>query len=150
MNTAARGIVPRLESRLSRITVQLFVNQRISCLLLMAVCAAGLSGQTETKQTVTEFMGHKVILVEPKRDVNGFADESYRVCFDAMTPAWHCFVPSRGFYPYSFDAELVPVDLGPGGRALSFSATGTAGGSGSVIYLDPKTDSRRTCHGAFA
>jgi len=106
--------------------------------LLTAIFAAGMRAQTEAKQTVTEFMGHKVILVEPKRDADGFAEEPYRVCFDvgpeSPKPLAHCFTAPPSLYsypPYGFDPELTPVDLGDGRSALLFTTWTTAGGSGS-------------------
>jgi hypothetical protein len=105
-------------------------------LLLIGRVASGLYGQAPAEQLVTEFMGHKVILVVPKRNADGYAGEPYHVCFDATTPTRQCYTPEDRFYgAWGPDPELVPTDLGRGLSALLFSVWATSGGSGANIHL---------------
>jgi hypothetical protein len=105
-------------------------------LLLIALVASGLYGQTVSPKPATELMGHKVILVEPKRETNDLAGEPYQVCFDATTPAWRCYTPQDSFYRgWGPEPGLVPVDLGHGRSALLFSVYATASGSGANIHI---------------
>jgi hypothetical protein len=101
----------------------------------VAAGAASLYGQSDAKQTVTEFMGHKVILVEPKRDANGFPEESYRVCFDATTPRRRCYEPPTEFAPFGLSPELKVIDLGRGRTALFFAVSANFGGPGTIVSL---------------
>jgi len=96
---------------------------------------AALYGQTEAKQSVTEFNGHKVILVEPKRDANGWATESYKLCFDSPTPPRHCFKPSERFGPVGSVTDLRPIDLGRGRSGLFIATAANFGGPGTIVEL---------------
>ncbi len=104
-------------------------------LFVLTLAACGLFGQSEPKQSVIEFDGHKVILVEPRKDVNGFAEEPAAVCLDVTKPYGRCWRPRNDAYPCALDSELSIISIGRAPQALFFKAWGTAGGSGSIVCL---------------
>jgi hypothetical protein len=103
-------------------------------LLLIALVASGLYGQTAAEQVVTEFEGHQVTLMRPAQN-DDLVDTPATVCFD-LTSKPQCFTPKDGFYRgWESDADLVLTDLGHGRSALLLSAYATSGGSGASIHL---------------
>jgi hypothetical protein len=102
--------------------------------LLIALGASVVYGQTPAEQVVMEFQGHKVTLMMPSLDANGFAEESAKVCLDA-TPKLQCYTPPAKDFPIGLSPELTPMDLGRGRSALLFSVLGNWGGPGSVTHL---------------
>jgi len=109
-------------------------------ILLIALAASGLYGQTPGEQVVTEFMGHQVTLKKPALDDNGFAEESAQVCFD-VTSKPQCYTPQHGSgsgwgpdLPIGLSPELTLMDLGQDRSALLFTVFANYGGSGSAFH----------------
>lgn len=103
--------------------------------MLIPVFAAGLRAQTEAKQTVTEFMGQRVMLFAPAVDEFGIPQAPARVCFEGGGRCFQFPRPDPPFPPVGFAPEMTPIQIGKAGPALFFAATSYAGGSGGTVYL---------------
>ncbi len=107
-------------------------TEPIMQLLLIALVASGVYGQTPAERIVMELMGHHVTMVTAKLDDRGFPEESAQVCFD-IAPKPLCYSPSTGIYGLS--PNLIPIQIGIGQSAILFSAGENFGGSGSRTHF---------------
>jgi hypothetical protein len=99
-------------------------------LLLLALVASGLYGQTVSQDSVTEFMGRKVTITEAETDARGFPKGPATLCLEGP-PHRQCFTEPGDF---GVGPAATSVELNKGMFALLFSAT-SPGADGSVDRL---------------